>query len=113
MKESLPNEFCSQRDNEQAIMEKYAFFDEEKDVGNFQILRQVVAAADHHKNFQTTDHRRVLDDAPSYQDSEMHHNYIKTVQSPRLPDLDIDDDIEAMDTCKLDFLNFKRPPTTT
>lgn len=39
LKESLPNEFGTHSNEELAELAKYAFFDEENDLTNFEVLR--------------------------------------------------------------------------
>jgi hypothetical protein len=93
MKESMPNEFETFRSQDPDHMQKYAFFDDEKDVSNFNILRRVGGT-----NKDT-----------SMQMAEQAYLHNNGSGSPRLPtDFEFDDDLA---THKLSQLNFKRPPS--
>ena len=83
MKESLPLEYA---EDEQVVAQQYAFFDQNKDATNFQILRQAI----------------IEEEAMDIQGDQ---------QSPHLMMTDSNED--NLPTSKLENLVFKRPPPSS
>ena len=100
----MPNEFFTSTNGEglDLMAAKYAFFDEEGEANNFDILRQLHAVTEGqntHTAGAVLSHRVIMLPAPESPE-----------QSPHLPtDFSIDEDNLA--TAKLSKLNFKRPPS--